>query len=396
MIKAALSITLAGCLLLFSCTEKKTPPAPPTPVNLYTVKSAPVVYYDRYPATTVALSQVNLLAQVQGYITGIFFKEGSHVKKGQKLYDIDSRIYQNNYDAAVANLKVSQGTLKQSQEDADRYTYLNKEKAVATQLYDHAIITLQNSKNTVAASEQAVKTAKQNLNYSVIVAPFDGTIGFSQVKMGDLMNVGQTVLNTVSTDDPMAVDFVINEKQLPYFEELAGGKFSNVDSLFSLVLPNNSFYPAAGKISVIDRAVDPQTGSIRVRLVFSNSADYLRAGMSCVVRVRNQNEQPQMTIPNKAVVEQMGEYFVFIAKDTAIASASNADTSKEHKHAEPKQGLYAIQKKVQVGETIGGNVIIKSGIEVGDKIVMDGVQTLHDGSPITTANKMGPSTGKGK
>ncbi len=395
MNRSALSIFLICAVVFCSCEEKKTPPPQPTPVNLDTVHARPVVYYDRYPSTTVALSQVNLLAQVQGYLTGIFFKEGAHVSKGQKLYDIDSRIYQNNYDQAVANLKVAQGTLTQSQQDADRYTFLNNEKAVAKQLYDHAMITLQNSKSSVQAAEQTVKTAKQNLSYSVITAPFDGTIGFSQVKLGDLMNVGSTVLNTVSSDDPMAIDFLINEKQLTYFEDINKGKFNSVDSLFTLLMPNNSFYPQAGKISVIDRAVDPQTGAIRVRLVFPNPATNLRAGMSCVLRVRNVDSTPQILVPSKAVVEQMGEYFVFMAKDTVMAAKDTASKKQDHQ-PEERRGLFAFQRKVKTGETIGANVIIKSGIAEGDRIVIDGVQALHDGSQITTANVVPPAQpGKG-
>ena len=110
------------------------------PVNLQTVTAKKVFYYDKYPATIQALSQVNILPEVQGYITGIFFTEGSHVKKGQNLYEIDKRLYQANYDQAQANLKVAHGTTVQSQQDADRYNYLNKQQAVAKQLYDHAVM----------------------------------------------------------------------------------------------------------------------------------------------------------------------------------------------------------------------------------------------------------------
>ncbi len=123
--------------------------------------------------------------------------------------------------------------------------------------------------------------------YSVVYAPFTGTVGFSQVKLGDVVNPGSTILNTISTDNPMAVDFIINEKNLPFFEKLQINKV-NVDSLFTILLPDNSLYPYNGKISVIDRAVDPQTGSIRVRLVFDNPKSILSVGMSCVVRVHNQ------------------------------------------------------------------------------------------------------------
>jgi RND family efflux transporter MFP subunit len=386
MNKAILSIAFVSFLLLLSCGRKPAPPSGPVPVNLFTVRAEPVVYYDRYTATTTALSQVNLLAQVQGYITGIFFKEGSHVKKGQKLYEIDRRIYEGNYEAVAANLKVAEGNLKQAQQDADRYSYLNSEKAVAKQLYDHAVITLENAKNAYKAAAESLKVSRTNLTYSVITAPFDGTIGFSMVKLGDYANVGQTILNTISTDDPMGVDFVINEKELGHFEDLESNKDRSFDSLFTLVLPNNSFYSHTGKISVIDRAVNSQTGSIRVRLVFPNPNYPLRAGMSCVVRVHNQDSTPQILIPNKAVVEQMGEFFVYVAKDTVIN-----DSSARDKPAEEKPGMVALQKKVQPGETIGPDVIIKSGISEGDKIVVDGVQSLHDGSKITTANKPPPA-----
>ena len=388
MNKAILSTIFASALLLAACGKKQPPANTEVPVNLLTVSTKQVLYYDKYPATTAALSQVSLLPQVAGAVTGIFFTEGTHVKKGQKLYTIDERLYKDAYDAAVANLQVSQGTLVQSQQDADRYEYLNKYNAVAKQLYDHAIITLQNAKNTVRASEQSVKSAKTNLSYSTIYAPFDGTIGFSQVKLGNVVVVGSTVLNTISTDNPMAVDFVINEKQLPKFEKMQSSKHT-IDSLFTILLPDNTLYPELGKISVIDRAVDPQTGSITLRLVFANPNGVLRAGMSCVVKVHNQDTEPQMVIPNKAVVEQMGEYFVYVARDTMVNDPKQgADSATKQ-----KKELRVTEKKVQPGQTIGANVVIKSGIDAGERVVIDGVQTLHDGAQVTTANKVGPAGG---
>ena len=375
--------------MLGACKKKTPPVSNEIPVNLMKVKEKKVLYYDQYPSTTAALSQVNLLPQVQGAITGIYFKEGGLVRKGEKLYDIDKRIYQANYDAAVANLKVAQGNLVQAQQDADRYEYLNKYNAVAKQQYDHAVITLKNAEAQVKSAEEAVKSAKTNLNYASVYAPFNGTIGFSQVKMGNVVSVGSTVLNTVSTDDPMAVDFIINEKQLPTFEKYQFAKNQQRDSLFTLLLPDNTLYPETGKISVIDRAVDSQTGSIRVRLEFSNPKHILRVGMSGNVRVHNQDTQPQLVLPNKAVVEQMGEYFVFVAKDTMVNNPkAGADSAKNKVKA-----LFAHQKKVVIGQTIGPNIVIKKGINAGERIVVDGVQSLHEGSRMTTANKVAPSSG---
>lgn len=377
-------------IVIFAACKKKQPPENnEVPVNLYKVKAQRVLYYDKYPSTTAALSQVTLLPQVQGAITGIFFTEGTEVKKGQKLYEIDRRIYQDSYDAAVANRKVTEGTLLQAQQDADRYEYLNKYNAVAKQLYDHAIITLDNAKSQVKSADQAVKTAKTNLNYAEVYAPFDGTIGFSQVKLGNVVTAGTTVLNTISTNDPMAVDFVINEKQLPKFERLQQSKHEPTDSLFTILLADNSLYPVNGKIAVIDRAVNSQTGAITIRLVFPNPKGMLRVGMSCVVRVHNQEPGPQIVVPGKAVVEQMGEYFVYTAKDSLMNNPKAGADSAKNKIKK----LMAFQKKVQVGETIGPNMIIKSGIDDGERVIVDGVQLLHDGSKITTANKVGPSAG---
>jgi len=386
-------MVFAGCLVISACGKKQAPQNNEVPVNLLTVKSEKVLFYDKYPSTTAALMQVNILPQVQGYVTGIYFTEGSHVTKGQKLYDIDKKIYQDSYDAAEANLKVAQGTLTQSKQDADRYEYLNKYNAVAKQLYDHAVITLQNSQNSVKAAAQTVKTAKTNLGYSTIYAPFTGTIGFSNVKLGDVVSINTTIMNTVSTDDPMAVDFIVNEKQLPHFEQMKKNNHP-LDSLFTILLPDNSTYPYVGKISIIDRAVDAQTGSIRIRLVFPNPKGDLKVGMSCLVKVHNQDTAPQMVIPNKAVVEQMGEYFVYMARDTMVNNpAAKADSAKDK-----KKELIAVEKKVQIGQVIGGNIVIKSGINDGDRVITDGVQTLHDGAPITTKNVAPPSAGgkKGK
>ena len=392
MNRALLSIFFIVSLILSSCQPKEVPPTPPTPVNLFTVKAQTVLYYDKYPATTQALSQVNIMPEVQGYITGIYFTEGSFVKKGQILYDIDKRLYQAAYDQAVSNQKVAEGNQVQAQQDADRYDYLIKQNAVAKQVYDHAVIALQNAKNQTAASQESVKTAKTNLAYSTITAPFDGTIGFSQVKLGNMVTVGQTILNTISTTDPMAVDFLINEKQLADFQAFQNSNKSVPDSLFTIVLPNGSLYSYTGKISVIDRAVDAQTGAIRVRLEFPNPKSELKVGMSCVVRVHNQETTPQLVIPGKAVVEQMGEYFVFIVKDTVLQHGDS--TTKKEPDTAKGPSLHAFQKKVQVGQTIGPNIIIKDGLSEGEQIVIDGVQLLHDGSRVS-AEKPHPDKGNG-
>jgi membrane fusion protein (multidrug efflux system) len=354
-----------------------------------TVTKQRVYYYDKYPSTTVALSQVNLNAQVTGYVTSIAFQEGTHVRKGQLLYQLDQRLYQASVDQARANLRVDSGILLQTQQDADRYTYLAKHNAVATQVVDHAVISLQNAKDSVIAAQQLLKTALTNLTYSNIYAPFDGTIGISQVRLGNLVSAGTTILNTISSDNPMAVDFLVNEAQLPHFEELQRTQ-QGLDSLFTILLPDQTLYPHLGKILFIDRAVDPQTGTIDIRLAFSNPQYILRPGMSTVVRVHNQDPSPQIVVPSRAVVEQMGEYFLFVARDT-VMQRQGSDTARTQSDTVETPKLRAFQKKVQLGQTIGPNVVIKSGVNPGDQIVLDGVQAIHEGSQIS----VGPARGAG-
>lgn len=357
------------CLLLLSaCSgENKTPPNPanmPVPVNLYEVHSEKTSYYDKFPGTIVAMMQVDLRAQVEGYVTGIFFTEGSFVNKGKKLYTIDSRKYEANSNQLEANVKVAEANMLQAQKDADRYTYLNQHDAVAKQTLDHAMTALQNARQQVNAAKQALVRAQTDVGYSTISAPFSGVIGISQVKMGNMVVPGQTILNTISTNDPMAVDILVNEKQIQRFIRLQNLKHNPVDSLFTIQLPDNSIYNYPGRIHVIDRGVNPQTGAITIRLAFPNTSSELRAGMSCTVRVHNDDTTEQLVIPYKAVVEQMGEYFVYVAKDTV-----------------------AEQRKITLGPTITDQAIITSGIERGEKVITDGIQKLHDGSKITAGEK---------
>jgi membrane fusion protein (multidrug efflux system) len=378
---------MVGIVFLASCHKKKVDQTPPVSVNVYIVKTEKVLYFDQYPANTAAINQVDLRPQVQGVITGIFFKEGTHVRKGQNLYEIDRKLFQESYDQAKDNLEVAKGSLEEAQQDADRYNYLNNYDAVAKQTLDHAVIALRNAKNTVKAAEQALKIADTNLNYSVVRAPFDGTIGFSQVKLGNMVTVGQTVLNTISSDNPMGVDFMISEKQLSRFEDLKRNS-NPMDSLFTIILPNDSIYPFEGKISIIDRAVDPQSGTIRVRINFQNPTNILKPGISCVLRVHNQEKKAMMIVPNKSIVELMGEYFVYVVKDSVVPTPNDSIIKKS--------AMVAIQKKVQTGQILPPDIIILNGIHSGDKIVTDGVQFLHTGSIVSLSQKKHEKSGSRK
>jgi len=348
---------------LLSCSENaanKKKEIPAIPVTVANVNFTKAIFYNSYPANIVALKEVELRGQVSGYITGIYFTEGREVHAGEKLYEIDRRKYQAAYEEAQSNVKIAEANLEKVQRDADRYTDLAKQDAVARQLSDNAMTDLKNAKQQVDVANSVLIQAKTDYDYSLINAPFDGTIGFSSVRLGALITPGQTLLNTVSSDDPMGVDFEISETELSRFQNLENEAITNNDTTFRITLPDNSIYPYIGKISVIDRAVDPQTGSIRVRITVPNSEKKLKPGMSCKVLVLNVNAGQQILIPFQAVMEQLGEYFVFRVENKNVK-----------------------QVKVTLGPRVNSNVIVLKGLTGGETIIVDGIQKLHDGSEVT-------------
>ncbi len=142
------------------------------------------------------MNQTEIRAQVTGYITDIYFKDGQKVSKGQKLYSIDQQLYNANYQQAFANLQVQQTNMEKAQKDADRYHELDKHDAIAKQQVDYADAALEAAKKQVAAAQANVNAVKANLNFATITAPFSGTIGISQVRVGTSVVAGQTILNT--------------------------------------------------------------------------------------------------------------------------------------------------------------------------------------------------------
>ena len=276
--------------------------------------------------------------QVAGYISGIFFNEGQHVEKGQKLYQIDPQQYRGAYEQAVAQLNASEANLSKLQQDADRYQELGKQDAVAQQTVQHAIADLQSAKKQVDAAKANVSAVEVNLHYTTIYAPLSGTIGISAVKQGAAVSPGTTVLNTISSDNPIAVDVALDETMIPFIERENKKNLSKTDSTFTLILADQSRYPYPGKIFIIDRAVDPQTATIKVRFLFPNPDNLLKSGMSANLQILNNTGQQTILIPYKATVEQMAEYFVFVVNADTVAQRKVV-----HRSAYPGFGLHKIR-----------------------------------------------------
>jgi membrane fusion protein, multidrug efflux system len=361
--------TAAIVLIAAACGNKdqRSMQPPAANVTVQTVSTAQARYYDEYPVILRGLQEVELRPQVGGYITAIHFTEGARIKKGQKLYSIDQQQSEASYQQAIANVAVQEANLERARKDVERYRELDKADAIAKQQVDYAEAAYASAQKQVDAAKASVRAVQTNVRYTTIVAPFDGTIGISSVRLGASVTPGQTLLNTISSDDPIAADIVVDQREIMRFYNLmTNGKNKN-DSTFVLEF-NKERYPHPGKINVIDRAVDPQTGSIRMRLEFPNPSGVLRAGMSGRLRVAS-TVNNTIVIPTKALNEQLGEFFVYIA-----------DSAK------------ATQRKVVPGKIVGRNIIINTGLQPGDSLITEGVQNLREGTriritPATVAEK---------
>jgi len=358
-----LGILILGSVTLASCGGKPAPaqgPPPATPVTTYTVDEQPVTTVDTYPGVVIALNEVELRAQVGGYITAIYVKDGQRVTKGQKLYEIDRTKYQAAYNSAQANVAVAKANRDKAKKDADRYTKLAQQEAIAKQRVDYALTDLANAESQIAAAKANLASAANDLQRSIIVSPLTGTIGISQVKLGALASPGTTLLNTVSTNDPIAVDIPVNQAEIPRFIQLEKNTAAVKDSLFSIQLQDNSIYKRQGRIIAIDRAVDPQTGTIKVRISYPNEGGRLISGMNVNLQVLNKAAGNQLVIPYKAVTEQLGEFNVYVVGDSSKAAP----------------------RVIKVGTQVDQNIVVKSGLKKGEVIVVDGVQNVRPGAVV--------------
>lgn len=327
------------------------------PVSFGTVEQQIVSGLKSYPASVVPLQETEIRAEVSGYITNIYVSDGAFVSKGQALYEIDRIRYQSSVDQAKANLEISKANLQRVEKDLQRYQTLADKDAIAKQTLDYALTDVNNQKAQVQAAQAALTTAQTNLQRSVIRAPFSGAVGISQVRSGALVSPGTTLLNTISSIDPVAVQFQISEKEIAEFSAYQAGRSSTE---ITAALPDGTIYTAQGRISTIDRAVDPNTGTIAVRATFSNGQNTLRAGMNLTMNIKSTSSEEQLVIPFKAVQDQLGVYSVFVVNDSSRAEA----------------------RPVELGLKIQDKVVVNSGLQVGDKIVVDGIMNVRSGAKV--------------
>src|SRR5205085_6723428 len=309
-----------GVSFATGCSRKAPQPGPPAPeVLVTTVKPQDVPRVLERVATLDGFINANINAQVQGYIVSRDYQEGSVVKKGDLLFQIDSRPF----EAALAQAKgtLAKDKANQAKADADEKRALDlfKKKVISDQERDTAIAAAGSSRANVEADEAAMKQTELNLGYTKITAPIDGVVGFANNQVGDLVSPTSGPLTTISQIDPIKA--VVTAGEGPFTDFVSRHpdpteRAAYIRSLeFDLILGNGTVYPQKGKFYALDRNLDLKTGSIRYEVTFPNPGNNLRPGQFGKVRFVADTKKNTLVVPQEAVSELQGNYQVVVVDE---------------------------------------------------------------------------------
>ena len=361
--------TTVSLCVLFSATgcSRKAPQAGPAAleVQVTTVQPRDVPRVLERVATLDGFINANINAQVQGYIISRDYKEGSIVKKGDLLFQIDPRPFEAALAQAKGTLAKDQANQAKADADQKRAIDLFNKKVISDQERDTAIAAAGSSKANAEADEAAVKQADLNLGYTKIIAPIDGLAGFANNQVGDLVGPASTTpLTTVSQIDPIKANVTVGESAFTDFFSRYPDTVQR-DALlkridFDLILGDGKVYPRKGKFYALDRNLDPKTGSIHYYVTFPNPDAMLRPGQYGKVRFVPDSVQNALVVPQEAVTELQGSFQVAVVDQNKVSI-----------------------RPVKTGERIGAMWQITDGLKPGDKVVVEGVQKAREGSTVT-------------
>jgi RND family efflux transporter MFP subunit len=368
---AALAISV---LLVTGCSRKKTqagPAAPEVLVTTVTPRDVPRVL--ERVATLDGFINANINAQVLGYIVSREYQEGSVVKKGDRLFQIDPRPFEAALAQAKGTLAKDQANLAKAEADEKRARDLFDKKVISAQERDTAVAAAGSNRAIVEADEAAVKQLELNLEYARVTAPIDGVAGFANNQVGDLVGPSTGPLTTVSQIDPIKA--IVTAGEGPFTDFVSRHpdekeRDAYIKSLqFDLILSSGNVYPHTGTFYALDRNLDPKTGSIRYYVTFPNPGNILRPGQFGKVRFVADQKKGAMVVPQEAVNELQGNFQV------AVVDQNN------------KVSIHP----VKMGERIGAMWEVTEGLKPGDKVVVQGLQKAREGSTVTAKDWTPPA-----
>jgi membrane fusion protein (multidrug efflux system) len=357
---AVLTLAMTGCGRTQAAAP---PPLPEVRVALVVQQDVPV--YSEWVATLDGYVNAQVRPQVSGYIIKQNYKEGSLVRKGEVLFEIDPRPFQAALDRAKGDLAQAQAQLGKSNLDVERDTPLAEARAIAKSQLDNEIQAKLGAQALIESDKAAVEQAELNLEWTRVTSLVDGIAGIAQIQIGNLVG-SNSILTSVSQLEPIKAYFPISEREYVLVQKNSNAIRSKRDIGFfgnslELILTDGSFYAQKGKILLADRQVDPNTGTIRIVAAFPNPGNILRPGQYGRVRVKTGMEKGALLTPQSAVAQSQGSYQV------AVVGSDRKVT----------------MRTVKPGQTVGTMWVIDEGLKPGDQVVVEGLQRVKEGSLVT-------------
>jgi membrane fusion protein (multidrug efflux system) len=355
--------------IIISCGKKETPPPPLPKVKVVDVLQTTVPIPIDFVGQTYGYKDIPIRARVDGFLTGIYFKEGSVVKKGQLLYTIDPDQLKAVEAGKISTLAEAQTMLVKAESDLKRIKPLAEINAVSERDLDAAVAEYESAKAKVEAEQAQVDYAGINLGYTRISSPIDGIIGMTEAKVGEYVGKAPNpiVLNEVSSIDSILVNFSISESDFLNLLRMRQAKLADSsladksqNAKISLVLSDGSLYNQPGRFNFANRQVDPTTGTILFQASFPNAEGLLRPGQFARIKVVLEEVEGGLLIPQRCVKELQGIHQVYTL---------NANNEIE-------------LKNVKLGIKVGGMWMVESGLQPGETVVFEGLNLVRPGTKV--------------
>ena len=350
-----------------ACGSEEQPPAPPPPeVGVITLASSTVTDIRNLPGRTSAYVIAEVRPQVTGIIEKRLFEEGSEVKAGQPLYQLDDALYRAEYESRKAALAKAQATFEAAKLTAERQSKLVRINAVSAQDVENATVAQHQAEADVASARAALRTAEVNLSYARITSPISGRTSASRFTQGALVTANQEMpLTTVQQLDPIYVDLQQSSSELLRLRQEFGGSNLNQSAPVVITLENGVRYPHPGELKFAGVSVDPQTGSFALRAVVPNPDRLLLPGMYVRAVLERGQRSDAVLAPQRAITRD--------AKGNGLALVVNADNKIE-------------QRIVTTVRTIGDQWLVENGLQPGERIVVEGLQKVQPGMTVTAVD----------
>jgi membrane fusion protein (multidrug efflux system) len=379
-IGGALALLVIGLIIsaIYSKHVSGATPAAPPQVEIVQVQQKDVPIYGEWIGTLDGLTNADVRAQVTGYLMRQAYQEGSFVKTGQLLFQIDPRPFQAALDQAKgqlaqaeAQLATAEAVQRRTQLDVEKYTPLARQQAASQQDLDNSVqnnlaakATVETAQALIKTDEAAVETAKINLDFTRLIAPIDGIAGQAQLQVGALVNLGSGPVTSVSTVDPIKVYFTVGEPQYlawrKRFPTETTREAADKNLHLQLILADGSTYDHEGRFFFADRQVNESTGAIRLAGLFPNPGNILRPGGYAKVRAVIRIQPNALLVPQRAVTELQGGYQIATVDDQNKVSI----------------------RTVKVGDRVGSDWVIDDGLKPGDRVIAEGVQKVRPGMQV--------------